>query len=170
MNHNSPYNLQVYCDSDWAGDHKDHKSMTGYVIILNGTAISWKSTKQSGVATSTVEAEYIVLATTTAEVLWMQALLQEARYNNNNNNQSNATVINSDNNGAINIANNGIVGNQIKYINIKHHLIKHNIESNTIALSHCSSKNNMANMFMKALPYPCFVECRVEMGIEEILI
>ena len=141
--------------------------MMGYVTMLNGTAISWKSRKQSGVATSTVEAEYIALATTTTEVLWIQVLLQEAGYNNN---QSNATVINSDNNGAINIANNGIVSNQIKHIDIKHHLIKHNIESNTIALKHCNSENNIANIFMKALPYPYFAECRVEMGIEEILI
>ena len=71
MDHNSPCNLQVYCDSDWAGDHKDRKSTTGYVIMINGTAISHKSTKQSGISKSTVEAEYIALATTAAEVLWI---------------------------------------------------------------------------------------------------
>ena len=125
--------------------------MTGYVTMLNGTAISWKSTKQSSVVTSTVEAEYIALATTTAEVLWIWALLQEAGYNNNNNNnnQSNATVINSDNNGAINIANNGIVSYQTKYIHIKHYLLKHNIKSNNIALHHCNSANNTTDTLRK---------------------
>ena len=61
----------MYCDSDWAEDHKDHKYTTGYVILLNGTAISWKSTKQSTTALLTVEAEYIALSTMTTEVLWM---------------------------------------------------------------------------------------------------
>ena len=63
--------LEVYCDSDWAGDVNDRKSTTGYVILMNSTAISWKSTKQSGISTSTVGAEYYALAMTIMEVIWI---------------------------------------------------------------------------------------------------
>lgn len=42
-----------YSDSDWAGDLQDRKSVTGFVIIMNGAAISWRSRKQTVVAKST---------------------------------------------------------------------------------------------------------------------
>ena len=59
----------MYCDLDWAGDINNQKSTTGYVIMLNGTVVGWKSTKQSGVSVSMVGAEYYTLATMIMEVL-----------------------------------------------------------------------------------------------------
>ena len=51
-----------YSDADWAGDTNDRKSTSGYVFQLNGTSISWRSKKQTSVALSTAEAEYMALA------------------------------------------------------------------------------------------------------------
>src|SRR5271170_4799219 len=116
--------------------------------MFNRTAISHKSSKQSGVSTSSVEAEYIALATTATEVLWIRTLLQELGFN-----ASTATIIDSDNDGAVNITENGIVSHRTRHIDVKHHFIKHNIESNIIALRHCSSTNNTADTLTKALPY-----------------
>src|SRR5271170_468109 len=161
---NGTDHIQVYCDSDWARDHKDRKSTTGYIIMFNRTAISHKSSKQSGVSTSSVEAEYIALATTATEVLWICTLLQELGFNG-----STATTIIIDSDGAVNIPENGIVSHRTRHIDVKHHFIKHNIESNIIALRHCSSASNTADTFTKALPYQRFAECRAEMGMEEIL-
>ena len=48
-----------YSDADWAGDVGDRKSTSGYVFMLSGAAISWKSNKQTCVALSTAEAEYV---------------------------------------------------------------------------------------------------------------
>ena len=156
--------LQVYCDSDWAGERSDRKSTTGYVIMMNGAAMSWKSTKQSTVALSTVEAEFIALATMITEVIWMRRILCEVGYN-----LSNATVINVDNTGAINITNNGIISQRTKHIDIRYHFLHENIEANIIHLQHCNSKDNTADTLMKALPYPRFKECRAEMGVREII-
>jgi hypothetical protein len=47
------------CDADWASDASDHKSVSGYVTTMAGSAISWSSKKQTSVALSTAEAEYI---------------------------------------------------------------------------------------------------------------
>ena len=77
-------------------------------------------------------------------------------------------IVDSDNYGAINIADNGIISNRTKHIDIKHHFLKHTIESNSIALRKCTSTSNTADTFTKALPYPRFAECRREMGMEEI--
>uniref|UniRef100_A0AAV1V4L9 Reverse transcriptase Ty1/copia-type domain-containing protein n=1 Tax=Peronospora matthiolae TaxID=2874970 RepID=A0AAV1V4L9_9STRA len=48
-----------YSDADWAGDHADRKSTSGYAFILMGAPVSWGSKKQSSVSLSTSEAEYI---------------------------------------------------------------------------------------------------------------
>lgn len=50
---------EVYCDADWANDKEDLKSVCGFVIIMSGGAVAWKSKKQNLIATSTVEAEYV---------------------------------------------------------------------------------------------------------------
>ena len=44
--------LQAYCDADYAGDTDSRKSTTGYVIILNGGAISWASRLQPALCSS----------------------------------------------------------------------------------------------------------------------
>ena len=51
--------IKGYVDASFDTDPDDSKSQTGYVFILNGGAVSWCSSKQSVVARSTCEAEYI---------------------------------------------------------------------------------------------------------------
>ena len=51
-----------YSDANWAGDVNDRKSTSGYLFMVSGVPISWKSKKQTCVALSTAEAEYIALA------------------------------------------------------------------------------------------------------------
>jgi hypothetical protein len=53
------FTLKAYCDSDWAQDVDDRKSVTGYVIYAQGGAIIWKSKKQPTTARSSAEAEYV---------------------------------------------------------------------------------------------------------------
>lgn len=58
--------LVVYSNADWASDLEERRSTTGYCFSLtrDGPLISWKSKKQSTVALSTCEAEYMALAVT----------------------------------------------------------------------------------------------------------
>ena len=51
--------VKGYVDANFDTDPDDSKSQTGYVFILNGGAVSWCSSKQSVMAGSTCEAEYI---------------------------------------------------------------------------------------------------------------
>ena len=66
-----------YSDTDWAGDMNDRKSTSGYLCMMSGAAVSWKSRKQTCVALSTAEAEYIALASATQEATWMRQLLED---------------------------------------------------------------------------------------------
>ena len=67
-------NFAGFSDADWAGDCSDRKSTSGFVFMLSGAAISWNSKKQTCVALSTAEAEYIALAETAQEAVWVQKL------------------------------------------------------------------------------------------------
>lgn len=66
-----------FSDSDWASSVEDRRSTTGYCFSLtkDSPIVSWKSKKQPTVALSTCEAEYIGLATTTQESIYLNHLL-----------------------------------------------------------------------------------------------
>ena len=69
--------LGGFVDADWANELSDCSSTSGYVYNLGGGAISWSSKKQTSIALSSTEAEYIAGAHTTKEVIWLRRLLTE---------------------------------------------------------------------------------------------
>ena len=66
-----------FSDADWAGDLDNRKSTSGYLFQISGEAITWKSKKQSSVALSTAEAEYIALSSAAQEAVWMRQIMTE---------------------------------------------------------------------------------------------
>ncbi|CAN6726648.1 unnamed protein product [Malus baccata var. baccata] len=68
--------LKAFSDADWAGDPNDRRSTTGMVVFLGNNPISWSSKKQNTVSRSSTEAEYRAMSTTSAEIDWIQQLLQ----------------------------------------------------------------------------------------------
>ena len=66
-----------YSDADWGGDTLDCKSTTGYLFQIGGTAITWQSKKQSCVALSTAEAEYVALSRVAQGAVWLKQLNQD---------------------------------------------------------------------------------------------
>ncbi|GKE00461.1 putative ribonuclease H-like domain-containing protein, partial [Tanacetum coccineum] len=68
----SPFDLEAYSDSDYAGANLDRKSTIGGCQFLGRRLISWQCKKQTIVATSTTEAEYVVAASCCGQVLWIQ--------------------------------------------------------------------------------------------------
>ena len=66
-----------YSDSDWAGDVGDRRSTSGYIFMLSGAGISWRSRKQTSVALSSAEAEYVALSSAVQEAIWLKRLIVE---------------------------------------------------------------------------------------------
>ena len=64
-----------YTDSDFQSDRESIKSTSRYVFTLGGGAISWWSVKQTSIADSTMEAEYIVASEVTKEAVWLKNFL-----------------------------------------------------------------------------------------------
>ncbi|GKE33873.1 hypothetical protein Tco_1453195, partial [Tanacetum coccineum] len=63
--------IEGYNDANWISDIKDSRSTTGYVFTLGGAAISWKSSKQTVIAKSTMESEFIALDKCEEEAEWL---------------------------------------------------------------------------------------------------
>ena len=65
-----------YSDASWANDLGDLKSVSGYIFMLSGASISWRSKKQITVALSTVEAEYVALSAAAHEAVWLRSVMK----------------------------------------------------------------------------------------------
>ena len=69
------WEMKAFCDSDWAGDANDRRSITGFCIFLNSCLISWKSRGQKTVTLSSSEAEYVAVSEVCTEVLFIKAIM-----------------------------------------------------------------------------------------------
>ena len=69
--------LEGYCDANWISDTKDSKSTSGYLFTLGGGAVSWKSSKQTCIAISTMESEFIALDKAGEEAQWLHHFLED---------------------------------------------------------------------------------------------
>jgi hypothetical protein len=77
----STFDLIGYSDSDYAGCKIDRKSTSGTCQFLGRSLVSWSSKKQTSVALSTVEAEYVATGQCCAQLLWMRQTLRDFGYN-----------------------------------------------------------------------------------------
>jgi hypothetical protein len=146
--------IEAYSDSDWASDTNDRKSTTGYVIKLDGCTVTWCSKKQSIVSLSSTEAEYIAIADTIKEVLWMRLFLSEL---------TNAPIISTvlvDNQSAQAIAAASDINDRTKHIDTRFHFIREHVKLRTVELQWIPTEDQIADPFTKALHKPKFVAHR----------
>lgn len=68
--------LEGYSDANWISDNTETKSTNGYVFILGGAAVSWKSSKQTCIARSTMESKFIALDKAGEEAKWLRNFLE----------------------------------------------------------------------------------------------
>jgi hypothetical protein len=73
----NPRVLEGYCDANWIFDVDELYATSGYVFLLGGGAVSWKSCKQTIITKSIIKAELAALDTTGAEAEWLHDLLMD---------------------------------------------------------------------------------------------
>ena len=123
--------LAEYCDSDWVSDTATRRSRTGYVFMMNGAAVRWKSQHQPTVALSTAEAEYMALTATIQEAIFLRQLLDSMGVK-----QSEPTMIFEDNLACIALSKNSLVNTRSKHIDIKYHFNREKVESGEVVLKY----------------------------------
>jgi len=144
-----------FCDADWAGDRTDRRSTTGYVVKVNGSTVSWASKKQTTVALSSAEAEYMAAGAAVQEMLWVRSLLREMGFE-----QDGASVLLCDNQAAMAMAANDVHHARTKHIDIRHHFIREHVAAGTVRLEYVASADQQADILTKPLGRVLFAKLR----------
>jgi hypothetical protein len=141
----STFDLIGYSYSDYAGCKVDRKSTSGTCQFLGRSLVSWSSKKQTSVALSTAEAEYVATGQCCAQLLWMRQTLRDFGYN-----LSKVPLL-CDNESAIRMADNPIEHSRTKHIDIRHHFLRDHQQKRDIEVYHISTENQLADIFTKPL-------------------
>ena len=144
--------LWGYVDSDWAGCLDTRRSTSGYVLMLNGCAISWKSKRQSVVALSSAEAEFMAASSLVQEVIAIRKLLEKLGVP-----QQNPTPIGEDNRTCIAWSEGSVGGSdRAKHIDLRKQFVHEAVLANHIKLEAVRSSDNLADLFTKPVPRASF--------------
>ncbi|GJX10165.1 retrovirus-related pol polyprotein from transposon TNT 1-94 [Tanacetum coccineum] len=151
----------VYADSDHAGDYVDRKSTSGICMFVGCCLTSWFSKKQTALAISTTEAEYVSAGKACQQALWMkQALIDyDVRLDD--------VPIMCDNKGAIDLSKNPVQHSRTKHIKIRHHFLRDNVQKGHISIKKVPSVDNIADILTKPLKRESFNYLRLGLGMME---
>lgn len=140
--------LYAHADSDWGGT-SDRHSISGIAIFLGGALIQWKSSKQTCIALSSTEAEYVCLSTTALEITWLRSLLSEMGFT-----QEKSTKIYQDNIGSITWAEDISNFKRNKHIDIRLHHVRELVQKGTIKIEPIHTSEMLADCLTKPLYGP----------------
>ncbi|GJS69922.1 putative ribonuclease H-like domain-containing protein [Tanacetum coccineum] len=139
-----PFDLEAFFDSDYASASLDRKSTTGGCQFLGKRLISWQCKKQTIVANSNTEAEYVAAANYYGQVLWIQNQMLDYGFNLMN------TKIYIDNESTICIVKNSVFHSKTKHIEIRHHFIRESHKKKLIQVIKIHTDHNVADILTKA--------------------
>ena len=139
----------AYTDAEYGSNTDHRRSRMGYIIMLNGGPVEWKSSFQKIVAQSSMESEYIAASEATKTVRWLRNALIEI-----------GTIITTptklfiDNKSAITFASDKIINTKSRHIDIRYHSIRERVLKNEIAPVYVATTENIADFLTKPLHYP----------------
>ncbi|GJT40429.1 putative ribonuclease H-like domain-containing protein [Tanacetum coccineum] len=136
-----------------------YRSMIGSLMYLTASRPDIMCKKQTIVATSSTEAEYVAAASCCAQVLWIQNQLLDYGFNFMN------TKIFIDNQSTICIVKNPVFHQRTKHIEIRHHFIRDANEKNLIQVLKIHTNDNVADLLTKAFDGPRFEYLVVHIGM-----
>ena len=147
-------------DADWAGDKSNRASTSAFVWSLAGGPVSWSSKKQSCIALSTAEAEYVALTRAVQEGIWIRSSLLAMDLP-----CPSSLSIFTDNLAAKSLAENDSIHGRAKHIDIRYHFIRSHVESGLFLISHVSGLLNSADLLTKPLSRPVFLSHVSRLGL-----
>eukprot|EP00253_Pinus_taeda_P032801 PITA_32801 len=147
-------------DADWAGSVDERKSTSGGAFYMGSRLVSWFSKKQSSIALSTAEAEYVVATSCCTQLLWMMQTLQDIQIT-----CTPPISILCDNTSAISISKNPVIHSKTKHLPIKYHFLCEQVLEQKVKLEYVPSKEQVADIFIKSLPRETFEYLRQKLGV-----
>ena len=144
------FSLLTYSDTDWATSKTDRKSIGGFVIMLLGAVVAWRCKKQTVVALSTAEAEYMGLCLAVQELLWLDMFLNELGIKAIA--QAHPLEVLGDNQASLKMVQEGADNSRTKHIDIKYHFLKDLVRTNRVNITYVDTKFNLADLLTKPKP------------------
>ncbi|CAN6477878.1 unnamed protein product [Victoria cruziana] len=138
--------IEGYSDIDWAGSIDTRRSTTGYCIYLGGNLVIWRSKRQIVCTRSSAEAEYRAVVMGTTELYWLKILLRDIGIKVDEH-----MKMFCDNKAAINLANNPVMYDRTKHVEIDRYFIREKIDSKELILSYVRYEDQVADIFIKGL-------------------
>ncbi|CAI7907143.1 unnamed protein product [Closterium sp. NIES-54] len=126
--------LSCFTDATWASEDEDQSSVGGFVCMVGGGPVSWRSKKQSEIAQSSGEAEYMAMYHDIKEIVLLRKLLEDMGAE-----QEGPTPLFSDSEAAIGMANNPILNGLKKHMKIKWHWVRQMVKEGI-----CDSKDGLS--------------------------
>ncbi|GAA0163502.1 transmembrane signal receptor [Lithospermum erythrorhizon] len=147
------------------GNLKEDVYMSGYVFCLNGRAVSWRSSKQSTVADSTTESEYIATSDAVKEPCWIKKFVTELGVVPS---IEGPVELLCDNTGDISQAKEPRAHHKSKHVPRKYHPIRDMLNKGDIKVCKVAAKTNVADPFTKPLPQENHDEHAANIGLRQM--
>ena len=151
--------LVAYSDASYANNVDDRKSTSAYLFLKNGGAVSWRSKKQSIIAKSPMESEYIALTDAVKEGQWLSHLEKSLR------GKTDVITYYEDNQSAIHTAKNPIHYDRSKHIDVRYHFIRDLVRKKEIEIVYLPTAEMIVNALTKPIQRVLNDKLRAIMGL-----
>lgn len=150
-----------YADANWAESKTDRKSHSGYVFLINGGVVSWVCRKQTCMALSTTETEFIALFSACQEASWLHRILHDMKHS-----VGEAISIYEDNRSCLKLIKEEKLSNRTKHIDTRYHFVKDFVDKGDVQCKYCPTETILADLLTKPLPANRIKTLREGCGLE----
>ena len=138
--------LVGYVDAAFADCLESRKSTGGYLFMMNGLPLTWKSGRQTIVTTSTTEAEYVTMCDGAKEAVWLRNLFTDMDCI-----PCEPTVLYEDNNSCIALTENPLHHKRTKHIDVYYHYTRDMVENEVVVADKVDTTDQVADILTKPL-------------------
>jgi hypothetical protein len=154
--------IHGFADASFASI-EDRRSISGYVYLSGGAAITWGSKRQTTIALSSTEAEYIALSEAARDAIWLRHLYGELGFI-----QKEPILLLGDNEGSIILTRNPEFHKRTKHVEIHWHWVRELHADGLINVVACRDPQQTADILTKQLPRPKYVQHVAELGLSPV--
>ena len=165
LKHSECPKLVGFSGSDWGGDLNDRRSTSGFCFRLSddSSVICWSSRKQQTVGLSSTEGDNMTISLASQECVYVLSLVKSLGLD-----LDGPFFLQSDNHGAINLAQHPITHSRSKHIDIRHHFVGDLVEREVIQLRYIPTDQNIADILTKTLCRPKFNQLRCDLFCQSV--
>lgn len=159
-NKNLAREVKLYTDADWGSDPVSRRSVSGCMLILDECLIAYRSKRQTLIAGSTCEAEFISAHDGLKELLWLNKMMSELAI------PCRRPTLVVDNAPALKVVRNGDLNQGLKHIDLKYKSVCELYARGAFEIKHTATQNQAADLLTKALPRATMENLNILAGLK----